>query len=89
VAALLVLYWRVTGSFHTHYLVAAGVLAAAALAALPIQEAVRPYVEGKLTGLTVYMGAVGVIYAVAGVLDHRNLVSLLGGGGETAGDAGR
>ena len=80
IAALMVVYWRVTGSFQTHYLWAAGVVAVAALASAPLQELARPYVDTRLAGLTVYLGIVGLVYAVAGIFDHRSLVAVLGGG---------
>jgi heme/copper-type cytochrome/quinol oxidase subunit 3 len=79
-AALMVLYWRVTGSFQTHYLWGAAALAALAFAALPLHELTRPYVESRLSGMTVYMAITGLLYALAGYLDHRNLVAILGRG---------
>ena len=78
VAVLMVVYWRVTGSFQSHYLWAAGVVALTALASVPLQELARPYVSPPLSGLTIYLAIVGAAYAVAGFLDHRNLVSILG-----------
>jgi hypothetical protein len=78
IAVLMVVYWRVTGSFQTHYLWGAGVVAITALAAVPLQELARPYVASRLPSLTIYLAIVGIAYAVAGIVDHRNLVSILG-----------
>jgi hypothetical protein len=65
-------YRRSTGGGRPHYSIAAGLLAAGAF--LPL---LAPIPTGR-DGIGLLVGAVGIIYVVGGVLDHRALVRLLG-----------
>jgi hypothetical protein len=65
-------YRESTGGGRHHYIVAC--IALVALAFLPLYGLLTPGVDA----VGAMMGAIGIIYAIGGLLDHRELVRILG-----------